>query len=123
MKQTAHSKKLNDVLRSTLAELLMREVQDPRVRDVTISTVQVSADRRVANVYATCDPRHYQKALAGLQSSAKLLRKLAGTQLGWKYTPELRFFIDDSLDYAFRIEADLHEGQHPQSESPNQADE
>ncbi|MDR1016966.1 MAG: 30S ribosome-binding factor RbfA [Coriobacteriales bacterium] len=109
MKQSEHSRKLGDTLRSALAELLLREIEDPRLRQVSIVAAEVSPDRRVAKVFVTCDPQHYEKVRAGLTACSSRLRRLVGASLGWKYTPELRFEIDHSIDYAFAIEERLHQ--------------
>ena len=103
MKQTAQSRKINEAARTALASILLTQVADPRLSLVTVTDVEVSKDRGVANVYISADKQQYQEVQAGLESAKGRIRRLLGHELGWRVTPELRFFIDDSIDEAQRI--------------------
>jgi len=74
---------------------------------VTITSVDTAPDTRSARIYVSGDPATYEAVLAGLQSARGRLQSLLGHALGWKYTPELRFAIDESLDQADAIDAAL----------------
>ena len=98
----------NDVrIHELLATILSQEVNDPRLEFVTITSVDVAPDTRSARIYVSCDPANYTKALEGLESARGRLQALLGHALGWKYTPELRFDIDRSIDTAAAIDAAL----------------
>jgi ribosome-binding factor A len=103
MKQTPQSRKLNEAVRTALANILLAQVSDPRLALVTITGVAVSKDRAVANVYVAADAAHYESVQAGLASAKGRIRSLLGQELGWRVTPELRFFLDTSVDEAQRI--------------------
>jgi len=103
MKQTQNSRKINEAARTALASLMLFEVSDPRLALVTVTGVEVSRDRSVANVYVTCGAERYDEVQAGLESAKGRLRALLGGELGWRVTPELRFFIDEGVDNAQRI--------------------
>jgi ribosome-binding factor A len=112
MKQTAASRKLNEAARAALASIMLFQVSDPRLDMVTVTEVEVSRDRSVANVYVASTPGTYDDVMAGLESAKGRIRSLLGAQLEWRVTPELRFFIDESIDEASKIEAVLQEGNH-----------
>jgi ribosome-binding factor A len=103
MKQTAQSRKLNEAAREALANILLLQVSDPRLALVTLTGVEVSRDRGVANVYVTADAAHYEEVKAGLASAKGRIRTLLGQELNWRVVPELRFYLDTSIDEAQRI--------------------
>ena len=103
MKQTKQSRKVNEAVRTALADILLTEVADPRLSLVTVIGAEVSKDRSVANVYVSADLSSYEEVKAGLASAKGMLRSSLGAELGWKHTPELRFFLDTTIDEAERI--------------------
>jgi ribosome-binding factor A len=103
MKQTPQSRKLNEAARAALANILLLQVSDPRLALVTVTGVEVSRDRGVANVYVTADAAHYKDVEAGLASAKGRIRTLLGHELNWRIVPELRFYLDTSIDEAQRI--------------------
>ena len=109
MKQSSASRKINETARSALAQLLLTEFSDPRLALLTVTEVQVSKDRSVAQVFVSGDAAEYQKTVQGLQSAKGRLRTLLGRELGWRVTPELRFVIDTGVDHAQKIEQVLRD--------------
>ncbi|NTW27867.1 MAG: 30S ribosome-binding factor RbfA [Coriobacteriia bacterium] len=103
MKQTPNSRRLNERAREVIASLVIDEIADPRVDLVTITGAEVSPDRSIVAVYVSTDPERYSTAIAGLESAKGRLRSLLGHALGWRVSPELRFFIDESVDTGMRI--------------------
>jgi len=109
MKQTPNSRRLNEQAREIIASLLITEVSDPRLALVTITGCEVSPDRSVMSVYVSTDPDRYEEVLAGLESAKGRIRTLLGRAITWRVTPELRFFIDKSVDSGARINEALRE--------------
>ena len=103
MKQTPSTRKLNEQAREIIASLLITEVSDPRLSLVTVTGTEVSPDRSVMSVYVSTDPDRYDEVLAGLESAKGRIRTLLGRAITWRVTPELRFFIDKSVDSGARI--------------------
>jgi ribosome-binding factor A len=103
MKQTPQSRKVNEAARSALADILLMHVSDPRLALVTITGVEVSKDRSLANVYVSAEKSHYDDVEAGLASAKGRIRSLLGQSLSWRVTPDLRFFLDKSIDEAEAI--------------------
>jgi ribosome-binding factor A len=109
MKQTPATRRLNEQAREVVASLLVSEVSDPRLELVTVTGAEVSSDRSVLLVFVSTDPERYDQALEGLESAKGRIRSLAGRALGWRVTPELRFYIDKSVDSGMRIEEALQQ--------------
>jgi len=103
MKQNSSSRRVNEQARQVIAEILMFEVSDPRLDLVTITGCEVSFDRSVCNVYYTAKRDSYEKADQALKSASGRIRSLMGKKLTWRVAPELRFFLDSSVDEAEMI--------------------
>lgn len=103
MKQSSSSRKVNEQAREALANILLFEVSDPRLRLVTITGCEVSFDRSFCNVFYTAAPGRYEEAAEGFAAARGRIRSLLGRALSWRVTPELRFLLDSSVDEAQRI--------------------
>ena len=109
MKQTPNSRRLNEQAREVVSSILIGEISDPRLGLVTVTGAEVSADRSVMIVYVSTDPERYDEVLAGLESAKGRIRSLVGKAITWRVTPEIRFFIDRSVDSGERIGEALRE--------------
>jgi ribosome-binding factor A len=88
-----------------LAELIARELKDPRVGNVTITGVTLAADMGAAKVfYAPFASTHPQKDVqSGLTRAAGFLRGEVGRRLGLRHAPRLDFVFDDTAEKAARL--------------------
>nr|VFJ72461.1 MAG: ribosome-binding factor A [Candidatus Kentron sp. FW] len=87
-----------------LAALLVREVSDPRLRDLTISEVRIGRDLSQATVYFTVeDPAKAQETLAALRRASGFLRKCLANRVRTKSVPKLQFVFDRSFDQATHL--------------------
>ena len=100
MKQSASNRKVNEQAREVIASILLFDVSDPRLHLVTITGCEVSYDRSVCNVYYTTDPERYAGAQAAFEAAAGHIRSLMAKKLSWRVAPELRFYVDTSVDQA-----------------------
>lgn len=113
---TAYRKdKVGEEIKRELASLLTKELKDPRVVDslVSITHVEVSRDIRQATVFISCLGEEATKkdALAVLKKAAGFLRSNLASRLSVRYTPELFFKIDPSIEEGARINQLLAEQQ------------
>ena len=98
-----------EAIKEHLALMLVRgQISDPRVKRVTIQLVKVTPDLQIARVYFSVfgSLENNEKALvtAGLKSASGFMRKSLGEALGMRYTPNLEFFYDETMERAARIE-------------------
>lgn len=107
MSRESYSRKNEEAVREAIALIISQEISDPRVAFTTVTSAKVSPDRTVATVYVSGEPERYEEVLAGLESAKGRIRSLLGEALGWRSTPEIRFFIDEAIDEGSRIEAVL----------------
>lgn len=105
--------RVSDLLRMELAEILRREISDPRASLASITAVDVSPDLRHARVKVSVlgSEDHRQQAVAALQHAAGYVRRLLGRRLDLRATPELTFELDHGAEYSQRI-SDLLEDLH-----------
>ncbi len=110
---TGHrTERVADALRAAIADLLAREIKDPRIGMVTLTGVDMSPDLKHARVFFSClgDDAAHQRALAGLRSASGYIKAHAARQLKLRYTPEITFVFDPSLERADRLASLLRDG-------------
>ena len=97
--------RINDEIQKELSALF-RELKDPRVSQgmVSITRVDTTADLRYAKVYVSAlDKGREKEILKGLKSASGYLRRELGQALQLRYTPELQFIGDDSIQHGAHI--------------------
>ncbi len=101
------ARRVEEQLKRLLSELVRREVKDPRVGLVKITSVQVSRDLTHANVYFTpfAGAGDAKAALEALRHAAGFLRHQVRNQMHLRVAPEILFRLDDSVDRGARITA------------------
>lgn len=86
------------MIQAELAALIMKRVKDPRLKDVTITGVEVSPDLRQAKVFfSLLDAGKIPEAMAGFEAAAPFLRRELAARLQTKVTPRLVPAYDDSM--------------------------
>ena len=95
--------RLNRELLRVLARLISTELRDPRVHDVVVMSVKVSADLSVANVYVDTLSGDPDEVLKGLEAAQGYLRTLVGAAMRIKRVPRLRFFRDQTVEVLERL--------------------
>ena len=98
---------------------LIRTLKDPRVTGmISITHVDVTPDMRYARVFVSRlgDPKELVACIKGLKSAAGYLRRELAQSLTIRYTPELVFVADDSIEYGAHI-MELLEGLEDTHES------
>ena len=117
-KEAPRSVRLADQIQRDLADMIRREVKDPRVGLVTITGVEVSRDLSHAKVYVSSlaaeDTHHV--TVEALQHAAGFLRARLGHALRVRQVPELHFVYDESVARGIRlsqlIDAAVESDQH-----------
>ena len=99
------TKKVASVLRRELSAILHKDMADPRIGMITITDVEVSRDLKQANVYMinTDSQDNLHDSLKVLNRAKSYIRRLLGTRLSMKSTPEIRFIADDLPDRGARV--------------------
>jgi ribosome-binding factor A len=105
MTEGKRSEKVGDLIQREISLMLVRTVKDPRIGFVTITRVEVSDDCRSAKVYfsvaGTLEER--ERSMEGLNSAKGYVRRELGRRISLRYTPEIMFQFDPSIEYAIHI--------------------
>jgi ribosome-binding factor A len=102
MANSARQQRIGAELQKVLAELISREVKDPRVGSVTVTAVKVAPDMSAAKVlFVPFGSKHpVVEVQAGLDRAAGFLRGEVGRRLSLRHAPRLEFEYDETLERA-----------------------
>lgn len=93
--------RIGDQMQRELAQLIQREVKDPRVGMVTVNDVKVSRDLGYADIYVTLlgeqEPERIKENLQVLKRASGFLRSQIAKRIKLRHVPELRFHYDESV--------------------------
>jgi ribosome-binding factor A len=114
-------------IREVVSMAILAELKDPRIEDVTVTYVEVSGDLRHAKIHVSVmgDEKHQQLSLRGLESAAGFLQSKVAQQIELRYTPRLKFVLDQGVKRSIEIARILDEvlpaaaaAEPPDSEAP-----
>ncbi|MDA8140161.1 MAG: 30S ribosome-binding factor RbfA [Desulfobacteraceae bacterium] len=106
MRPFSRADRVGGLIKQTLAELLLRQISDPRLTGAVITGVKVTGDLRLAKIYfsAPGGEKGHQEAKEGFEQAHGFIKRELAQRLGLRYMPDLRFYYDASIDYGARIE-------------------
>jgi ribosome-binding factor A len=98
--------RMNWRIRTILSELIRREVSDPRLQNLTVTSVDLDQELQYARVYVNAlgDESRQKEVMAGLESAKGFLRREVGKRVRLRKTPELEFHWDATLAEGDRID-------------------
>lgn len=105
MRTSPRARRVADQIQRELAEILREELKDPRVRLVTVTGVDVSADLAHARIYFTSlvGAQELEATATGLARAAGFLRTALGRRMTIHNIPELQFVHDASVERGVRL--------------------
>jgi ribosome-binding factor A len=111
--------RVNQQVKREISLMLQRDIQDPRLEFVTITRADVSLDLRNAKIYYSVllNPHSLDDIQNGFSSARGLFRRLLGQRMKMRFTPELLFSLDESIDHSAKIEDLLQEIHNEHSEN------
>ena len=97
--------RVRELLKRELSEIIRRELPLSEVGLITVNDVDISKDLQVATVYVGVvgTAPQQKEALARLEHSRKQFQGMIGRAVVLKYTPQLRFALDDSIERGNRV--------------------
>ena len=101
---------------------ILAELKDPRIKDVTVTFVEVPEDLRSAKVHVSVmgSETHQNLSLHGLQSAAGFLQAKIAQRLDLRYTPRLTFLLDQGVKRSIEI-AEILQRVLPPAKPPDDA--
>ncbi len=113
-----------EVIREVAAETILFELQDPRIKGVTVTRAEVAADLQHAKVFVSIMGTQKEQDLCmhGLKHSAGFVQSKLGTRLKTRFTPSIKFVIDEGVKKSLEITRLIKEAMAqsaPQTEQPS----
>lgn len=101
-KDSIKYERLNDEFMREVSRILHRDIKDPRIHPMTsVLSTDISPDLHSAVVYVSVfgDDNEKKRTAEGLKSAAPRIRRLLAKNMNLRITPELRFVVDDTIEY------------------------
>lgn len=94
-----------EVVREAAANAILFELKDPRVKSVTVTRVEVSADLQHAKVYVSVmgSEKEQQLTMHGLKSAAGFIQTKVAKQLTTRFVPHITFVVDEGIKKSIEI--------------------
>ena len=98
--------RINGEVQKELSRIISREIKDPRIHAMTsVTQVMVTPDLKECKAYISVlgDDQAKEDTLAGLKSASGHIRKELARSINLRNTPEITFYIDESIEYAINM--------------------
>ena len=91
--------RVNEVIRETAANAILFEIKDPRVKNVTVTRAEVSADLQHAKVFVSVmgSEKEQQLTMHGLRSAAGFVQTKLADRLTTRFVPHVTFVLDEGV--------------------------
>lgn len=106
--ETTRQNKISRLLQKELSEIFLLQTKAMPGVLVSVSTVRISPDMSIARVYLSVFPSEKSEEIVkNINNNMKSIRYELGTRVRYqlRIIPELKFFVDDSLDYIEKIDS------------------
>jgi ribosome-binding factor A len=113
--------KIEHLIKEEISLIFLYKMQDPALSLLTITNVKVSPDLKLVKIYLSVfDKEKRDIVLERVKASTGYIRTELAQRIRIRYIPELKFFIDDTIDYVEKIEnliKKIHNDDDKQGES------
>ena len=98
--------KLQELIKQEVSKMLLMDIKDSRIGFVTVTGVEMTGDLREAKIYVSImgNDEQIKSSLEGLNSALGFIRREIGKRIKIRFTPEISFELDKSLDYSEHIQ-------------------
>ena len=117
--------RVGDLLKREIAQIIQNQLKDPGLGFVTITGAKLSADLKQARIFYSVlgDEDSKEKTASALKRASGFVQNEIGRRLKLKYTPEILFQFDESIEYGAHIEElieKIHRDEESEGEKTNQ---
>ncbi len=118
--------KAASAIREVVSMAILTELRDPRIANVTVTYVEVSGDMRQAKIHVSImsDEKNQELCMHGLRSATGFLQQKVGDRIDSRYTPRLKFVLDEGIKKSVEISRILGEILHDSEDTsiPTESD-
>ncbi len=114
-KNSIKNTRINGEVMKELSRIISREIKDPRIHPLTsVVAVEVAPDLKSCKAYISVygDEEARLDTLAGLKSAEGFIRKELARTVNLRNTPEIRFIMDQSIEYGVTMSKMIDEVNH-----------
>lgn len=118
-KNSIKNTRINGEVMKELSRIISREIKDPRIHPLTsVVAVEVAPDLKSCKAYISVygDEEARLDTLAGLKSAEGFIRKELARTINLRNTPEVRFILDQSIEYGVNMSKMIDEVNHHDDE-------
>lgn len=118
-KNSIKNTRINGEVMKELSRIISREIKDPRIHPLTsVVAVEVAPDLKSCKAYISVygDEEARLDTLAGLKSAEGFIRKELARTINLRNTPEIRFILDQSIEYGVNMSKMIDEVNHHDDE-------
>jgi ribosome-binding factor A len=103
----------NEIVREVAANTILFELKDPRVKNVTVTRAEVSADLQHGKVYVSVmgSEKEQQLTMHGLKSAAGFVQTKVAERLTTRYVPHITFVLDEGVKKSIEVARLIREAQ------------
>ncbi|AFH48352.1 Ribosome-binding factor A [Ignavibacterium album JCM 16511] len=114
--------RVEHLVKEEISDILLHKIEDVDLGFLTVTNVRMSPDLRVASIYLSVFEKEKREiVLERIKDRTGFIRTELAHRIRIRFVPELRFFIDDTLDYVEKIEGlikKIHEDDNKQNNKP-----
>lgn len=124
-KNSIKNTRVNAEVHKELAEIIRGGIKDPRIHPMTsVTAVEVAPDLKTCRAYISVlgDAEAKKDTLAGLRSAESYIRRQLAKTVNLRNTPEIRFILDESIEYGVTMSKLIDEVSRKDAESEVQED-
>jgi ribosome-binding factor A len=106
MMQHKRAERVGDLIKKEVSQIIQYELKDPGIGFVTITAVELSGDLKHAKIFYSVwgDENAKKESSSALSRACGFIQHEVGKRLRLRYTPEICFLFDTSVEYGAHIE-------------------
>ena len=124
-KNSIKNTRVNAEVHKELAQIIRGEIKDPRIHPMTsVTSVEVAPDLKTSKAYISVlgDEEAKKNTIAGLRSAEGYIRRQLAKTVNLRNTPEIRFILDESIEYGVSMSKLIDEVTHKDAAGEVQED-
>jgi hypothetical protein len=105
-KNSVKNTRINGEVLKELSNIIRSEIKDPRINPMTsVVSVEVAPDLKTCKAYISVlgDEKSQQDTIAGLKSAEGYIRRELARTVNLRNTPEIKFILDQSIEYGINM--------------------
>ena len=125
-KNSIKNTRINGEVMRELSNIIRGEIKDPRINPMTsVVSVEVAPDLKTCKAYISVlgDEKSQQDTIAGLKSAEGYIRRELARTVNLRNTPEIKFILDQSIEYGINMSKLIDEVTKKDDESHKNSDE